>query len=77
MLRRNFPDAKARPQGGAVDAIAGVGNAKTDSITDRLTRDHRMTLDEAHLILNAKKGEPFEGILKVRVNALDIYEHLN
>jgi hypothetical protein len=56
-------DAKHRPQG-AVD-VAGVGNATTGSVTDKLTREHRMTLDEAHLILNAKHGENLEHILRV------------
>jgi import inner membrane translocase subunit TIM16 len=38
-------------------------------MTDQLTRQHRMTLDEAYLILNVKRGEPTEQILKH-------YEHL-
>ncbi len=59
-------DAKYRP----VDANqAGLGNATSGSITDTLTRDHRMTLDEAHLILNVKKGEAMEKILQVRVRS--------
>ena len=41
-------------------------NATSGSLTDRLTREHRMTLDEARLILNVKKEEPMEGILQVR-----------
>lgn len=65
-------DARARPQGGAVNEVAGVGNAKTDSITDKLTREHRLTLDEAHLILNAKKGEPVEKILKVYFSHIEM-----
>jgi len=49
--------------------VAGVGNASSGSITDQLTRQHRMTLDEAHLILNVKRGEEMENILQH-------YEHL-
>ncbi|TFK53675.1 hypothetical protein OE88DRAFT_1269780 [Heliocybe sulcata] len=68
--RQAVKNAKHRPQGaiGGVDA-AGVGNATSGSITDRLTRDHRMTLDEAQLILNVKRGETMEA---VKSN----YEHL-
>lgn len=44
----------------------GVGNATTGSVTDKLTREHRMTLDEAHLILNTKREEAVERILQVR-----------
>ena len=35
-------------------------------MTDKLTREHRMTLDEAHLILNMKRGDSMEQILQVR-----------
>jgi len=45
---------------------AGVGHANSGSPTDQLTRRHRMTLDEAQLILNVKKGDEIEKILKVR-----------
>lgn len=45
----------------------GVRNATSGSLTDKLTRDHRMTLDEAHLILNLKQGESMEQVLKVWV----------
>jgi import inner membrane translocase subunit TIM16 len=45
--------------------IAGVGNATSGSIADTLTRSHRMTLDEAHSILNVKRGDEMETILKV------------
>lgn len=64
-----FADAKHRPQG-AIGEVEGVGNATTGSITDKLTREHRMTLDEAHLILNAKRGEAVERILQVRPSGL-------
>ncbi|TDL26088.1 hypothetical protein BD410DRAFT_716659, partial [Rickenella mellea] len=66
--RQAVQNAKHRPQGVAGDA-AGVGHATTGSLTDRLTREHRMTLDEAHLILNLKRGEPVENVLRN-------YEHL-
>jgi import inner membrane translocase subunit TIM16 len=65
--------------------VAGVSNATSGSITDKLTRDHRMTLDEAHLILNLKAGETIEQVLKVRellapvwalLTCTQSYEHL-
>jgi len=65
--RQAAKNAKHRPQG-AIDA-AGVGNATTGSATDKLTREHRMTLDEAHLILNSKHIDNLEHILRN-------YEHL-
>lgn len=52
-----------------VDA-SGVGHANSGSPTDQLTRHHRMTLDEAQLILNVKKGDEIEKILKVHINFL-------
>lgn len=58
-------DAKHRPQGAIGSDVAGVGNATTGSVTDKLTREHRMTLDEAHLILNAKREDSLEHILRV------------
>jgi import inner membrane translocase subunit TIM16 len=58
-------DAKHRPQGAMGSDVAGVGNATTGSLTDKLTREHRMTLDEAHLILNTKREEAMEQILQV------------
>lgn len=45
--------------------VAGVGNANSGSATDHLTRQHRMTLDEAQLILNVKRETPMEQIMKV------------
>jgi len=62
-------DAKHRPQG-AIGEVDGVGHATTGSVTDKLTREHRMTLDEAHLILNTKRGEVVERILQVRLSGL-------
>ena len=44
---------------------AGVGHATSSSPTDQLTRQHRMTLDEAQLILNVKRGAEIQQILKV------------
>lgn len=60
-------DARA----GRVEAGAAgmAGNASTgNSITDSLTRAHRMTLDEARLILNLKNATEAEkeALLKVR-----------
>jgi hypothetical protein len=46
--------------------VAGVGNATSGSITDNLTREHRMTLDEAQLILHVKRDDGLEAVLKVR-----------
>ena len=57
-------DARHSPQGVIGNDVAGVGHATSSSITDQLTRQHRMTLDEAYLILNAKREEPSEQILK-------------
>jgi len=66
LMAHLFADAKNGPQGAIGSEVAGVGNATTGSVTDKLTRDHRMTLDEAHLILNAKRGEVIERIVQVR-----------
>ena len=57
-------DAKHRPEGLGSD-VTGVGKATSGSLTDKLTREHRLTLDEAHLILNAKKEDSLEQILAV------------
>ena len=59
------PDAKTSPQGVLGNDVAGVGNANSGSATDHLTRQHRMTLDEAQLILNVKRETPMEQIMKV------------
>ncbi|KAI0028786.1 Pam16-domain-containing protein [Vararia minispora EC-137] len=61
--RQAVKNAKARPAAVGSD-VAGVGNATSGSLTDKLTREHRMTLDEAHLILNVKRGESMDHILK-------------
>ena len=57
-------DAKHRPDGLGSDVV-GMGKATSGSLTDKLTREHRLTLDEAHLILNAKKEDSLEQILAV------------
>ncbi|KAI0779386.1 Pam16-domain-containing protein [Fomes fomentarius] len=62
-------NAKYRPPGAAGGDVAGVGNATSGSLTDTLTREHRMTADEARLILNVKKDDSVERILQN-------YEHL-
>jgi mitochondrial import inner membrane translocase subunit TIM16 len=56
-------DAKNSPA--ALSDVSGVSNATGTSVTDQLTRAHRMTLDEAHLILNVKHGEQMEKIFQV------------
>lgn len=58
-------DAKTSPQGVLGNDVAGVGHANSGSATDQLTRQHRMTLDEAQLILNVKRETPMEQIMKV------------
>ena len=63
----SYQDAQHRPQGGALGDAAGVGNATSGSLTDRLTREHRMTADEARLILNLKREDGAENILRVRL----------
>ena len=70
-------DAKHRPHGAIGSEVEGVGNATTGSATDKLTREHRMTLDEAHLILNAKRGEAVERILQVRLSVRPLVRTLS
>ncbi|EIW83173.1 protein transporter [Coniophora puteana RWD-64-598 SS2] len=67
--RQAVKNAKHSPQAALGADVAGVRNANTGSLTDRLTREHRMTLDEAQLILNVKRSEEMEGVIKN-------YEHL-
>ncbi|KAJ2918511.1 hypothetical protein MD484_g1882, partial [Candolleomyces efflorescens] len=62
-------NVKSTPEGAIAGDAAGVGHATSGSPTDQLTRQHRMTLDEASLILNVKKDSPLEQVLKN-------YEHL-
>lgn len=66
--RQAIANAKYRPEAGGGD-VAGMRTANSGSLTDRLTREHRMTIDEARLILNVKKEDPMEKILQH-------YEHL-
>lgn len=63
------PDAKNSPAAAMGVEAAGVGHANSGSPTDQLTRHHRMTLDEAQLILNVKKDDEIEKILKVDINS--------
>lgn len=58
-------DAKHSPQAIGSD-VGGVNNATSSSITDKLTREHRMTVDEARMILNVKKDDAMDRILQVR-----------
>ncbi|KAL0956012.1 hypothetical protein HGRIS_002187 [Hohenbuehelia grisea] len=67
--RQAVKNAKHTPQGALGNDVAGVGHATSGSVTDQLTRQHRMTLDEAHMILNVKRGETLEQVMKH-------YEHL-
>ncbi|KAF8894142.1 Pam16-domain-containing protein [Infundibulicybe gibba] len=67
--RQAVKNAKQSPQAALGNDVAGVGHATSGSMTDQITRQHRMTLDEAHLILNIKRGEEMEQVLKN-------YEHL-
>ena len=57
-------DAKHRPEALSSDVV-GMGKATSGSLTDKLTREHRLTLDEAHMILNTKKEDSLEQILAV------------
>jgi mitochondrial import inner membrane translocase subunit TIM16 len=59
-------DAKNSPQGVLGNDVSGMSNANSSSLTDQLTRQHRMTLDEANLILNVKRDDSIEKILKVQ-----------
>lgn len=58
-------DAKHSPQSALGNDVDGVGTATSGSATDQLTRLHRMTVDEAHMILNVKRGDSIEAIMKV------------
>ncbi|KAF9566817.1 protein transporter, partial [Agrocybe pediades] len=67
--RQAAKNAKHSPQAAMGNDAAGVGHATSGSPTDQLTRQHRMTLDEAQLILNVKRNDSLEQVLKN-------YEHL-
>ena len=58
-------DAKHRPEAAMGGDVSGLRTATSGSLTDRLTREHRMTLDEARLILNLKKEETADQMLQV------------
>ncbi|KAF8134558.1 hypothetical protein EV363DRAFT_1430101 [Boletus edulis] len=66
--RQAIQNAKHSPEAMSSD-VGGIRNATSGSMTDKLTREQRMSLDEAHLILNTKRGEAMENIIKH-------YEHL-
>ncbi|KAG9103039.1 hypothetical protein FRC06_000366 [Ceratobasidium sp. 370] len=57
-------DARHRPPGAVEGEAAGLGNATSGSATDRATREHKMTVDEAQLILNVKPDASLEEIVK-------------
>lgn len=61
----HFADTKHRPAIGSSDAV-GVNNATSQSLTDRLTREHRMTLDEARMILNVRPQDSMDILAQVR-----------
>ncbi|KAI0339824.1 hypothetical protein BDW22DRAFT_1360845 [Trametopsis cervina] len=67
--RQAVQNAKHRPEAAMGGDVAGLRTATSGSVTDRLTREHRMTLDEARLILNLKKEDPAEKMLQH-------YEHM-
>ncbi|KZO98920.1 hypothetical protein CALVIDRAFT_427375 [Calocera viscosa TUFC12733] len=67
--RQAVKNAQYTPSAGMVGDVAGVSGATSGSVTDVLTRQHRMTLDEAHLILNTRKADPIPTVLQK-------YEHL-
>ncbi|KAF5385753.1 hypothetical protein D9615_002482 [Tricholomella constricta] len=67
--RQAVKNAKQGPQGALGGDVGGVGSATSGSPTDQITRLHRMTLDEANLILNVKREDSLERVLKN-------YEHL-
>ncbi|KAF9531586.1 Pam16-domain-containing protein [Crepidotus variabilis] len=67
--RQAVKNAKSAPQAAMGTDAAGVGHASSGSPTDQLTRQHRMTLDEAQLILNTKREGTLETVMKN-------YEHL-
>jgi len=67
--RQAIKNAKHSPQSVIGSDATGVGHATSSSPTDQLTRQHRMTLDEAQLILNVKRGAEIQQIWKN-------YEHL-
>lgn len=61
-----YLDAKYRPEAAMGGDVSGLQTATTGSLSDRLTREHRMSLDEARQILNLKKEDAAERVLQVR-----------
>jgi hypothetical protein len=73
-----YTDAKHRPAAAMSGDAEGVGHATSGSRTDLLTRQHRMTIDEAHLILNVKRGGTLEAVMTVSaVFTLDFQRQIN
>jgi len=73
--RQAYRNAQHRPILAAGTDAAGVQNATSMSLTDKLTREHKMTADEARLILNVGKQEGVEAMMKqfdhlVKANSL-------
>ncbi|CAE7140132.1 unnamed protein product [Rhizoctonia solani] len=62
--RQAARNARHRPAGAVEGEAAGLGNATSGSHTDKLTRELKMTVDEAQLILNVKRDAPLEEIVK-------------
>ena len=60
-------DAKHRPALASSDAV-GLDNATSQSLTDRLTREHRMTPDEARMILNIRPQDNMDIIAQVSLS---------
>src|SRR5258706_4840845 len=61
----HFADAKHRPSIASSDAV-GVNNATSQSLTDRLTREHRMIPDEERRILNVRPQDRMDILAQVR-----------
>ncbi|CAG7850651.1 SubName: Full=Uncharacterized protein {ECO:0000313/EMBL:CCA68322.1} [Serendipita indica DSM 11827] len=62
--RQAYKNAQHRPVLAAGGEAAGVQNATSMSLTDKLTREHKMTADEARMILNVGKDEGIEAMMK-------------
>ncbi|KAG8834715.1 hypothetical protein FRC17_007621 [Serendipita sp. 399] len=62
--RQAYKNAQHRPILASGGDAVGVQNATSMSITDKLTREHKMTADEARLILNIGKEEGIERMMK-------------
>ncbi|KDN50386.1 hypothetical protein K437DRAFT_65935 [Tilletiaria anomala UBC 951] len=75
---RNARAGQMEAAAGAAGAGAGAGGAGGGSITDQITRAHRMTMDEAKMILNFKEeSKALELPTAQEVEAMiKSYEHL-